>query len=291
VSARAADEASPLPPIDYLAVGHVCLDETDDGPRLGGTVAFAALAASCLGLRVGIVTSGADDLDLSAALPDIAVYRVPAPRSTVYRHDAVGGARQLPLLSRARSLGLDDVPREWRAPHIVHLAPIAGEVDRALARALRAPGVFVGATPQGWLRGWDAAGVVTPLPCEDLPFELGCVDALVVSAEDLAAEPWGTAPLGSACSLLALTLSAAGVAIYDHGRGAVIPSCPASVRDTTGAGDVFAAVWFARLAGGDAPLAGARYAAAAAACTVEQTGLAGVPTARAIEERLAAWAR
>ena len=63
------------------------------------------------------------------------------------------------------------------------------------------------------------------------------------------------------------------------------------VVDPTGAGDVFAAVWFARLAAGESALAAARYAVAAAACTVERVGLAGVPTAAQIEERLRAWAR
>jgi sugar/nucleoside kinase (ribokinase family) len=69
-----------------------------------------------------------------------------------------------------------------------------------------------------------------------------------------------------------------------------VPACPARPRDPTGAGDVFAAVWFVRLALGDDFLAATRYAAGAAACAVEQPGLAGVPTADAIEERLAHWA-
>jgi sugar/nucleoside kinase (ribokinase family) len=69
-----------------------------------------------------------------------------------------------------------------------------------------------------------------------------------------------------------------------------VPACPARVCDPTGAGDVFAAVWFVRLAAGDEPVAATRYAACAAACAVERTGLAGVPTQAEIEERLAHWA-
>jgi sugar/nucleoside kinase (ribokinase family) len=69
-----------------------------------------------------------------------------------------------------------------------------------------------------------------------------------------------------------------------------VPACPARPRDPTGAGDVFAAVWFGRLAMGDNGVAAGRYAACAAACAVERVGLAGVPTAAEIEERLARWA-
>jgi sugar/nucleoside kinase (ribokinase family) len=69
-----------------------------------------------------------------------------------------------------------------------------------------------------------------------------------------------------------------------------VPACPARPRDPTGAGDVFAASWFVRLAMGDNAPVAARYAACAAACAVEQPGLAGVPTTAEIEERLARWA-
>jgi len=277
-------------PIDYLVVGHVCVDELPAGEeQLGGTAAYAALAAQRLGWRVGVVTSAAPDLDLAAALPGVAVQCVPAAATTRYRHTRQAGTRQLTLRARAAPLTLDAVPAAWRAPRIVHLAPIAAEVEPELARAL--PAAFQAATVQGWLRGWDADGQVYPLPCGDLPFLLGRLDALVVSREDLAGEPWGTAPLGAISPRVALTLGAAGVAVYAPGCHQVVPACPAVACDPTGAGDVFAAVWFVRLAAGEPPLAAARYAAAAAACTVERAGLAGVPTPAEIEERLRAWAR
>ncbi|MBX5490459.1 MAG: ribokinase [Chloroflexi bacterium] len=276
-------------PIDYLVIGHVCIDELPAGEHLGGTAAYAALAARRLGLRVAVVTSAAEDVDLAAALPGVAIHCLPAATTTRYRHTWHGATRRLTLRARAAPLTLDAVPPAWRAPRVVHLAPIAAEVDPALARALHA--TFRAATVQGWLRGWDTDGQVYPLPCGDLPFLLGRVDALVASREDLAAEPWGTAPLVAASSRLALTLGAAGVAVYAPDHSQVVPACPAVAHDPTGAGDVFAAVWFARLAGGEAALTAARYAAAAAACTVERAGLAGVPTTAEIEERLAAWAR
>ena len=41
-----------LEPVDYFVIGHVAHDLTPDGPRLGGTVAYSALTARSLGLRM-----------------------------------------------------------------------------------------------------------------------------------------------------------------------------------------------------------------------------------------------
>jgi hypothetical protein len=55
---------TPLEPINYLIIGHLTRDLTPDGPRLGGTAAYAGLTASALGLRVGIVTSWGAEIPL-----------------------------------------------------------------------------------------------------------------------------------------------------------------------------------------------------------------------------------
>jgi sugar/nucleoside kinase (ribokinase family) len=56
----------PLEPVDYLVIGHITEDATSTGHRLGGTATFAALTARLLGLRVGIITSVADETALAA---------------------------------------------------------------------------------------------------------------------------------------------------------------------------------------------------------------------------------
>jgi sugar/nucleoside kinase (ribokinase family) len=270
-------------------VGHVCLDAAAEGARLGGTVAYAGLAARRQGWRMGIVTSAAPDLDLAASLSGIAVHRVPADATTSFRNTYVGGVRQQRLLGRAAQLRLADVPAAWRGARVVHLAPVAGEVDPGLAAVLAAPGRLVGATPQGWLRAWDAAGQVAAVPCGALPRRLAGARAVALSEEDLPAEPDGARPWAVTGLLVALTRGARGVTVLCGAEAWDVPACPARACDPTGAGDVFAASWFGRLAMGDNHAA-ARYAACAAACAVERPGLAGVPTSGEIEERLARWA-
>ncbi len=277
-------------PVDYLVVGHVCVDAMAEGPRLGGAVAYAGLTAQRLGWRVGIVTSAPPTLDLAASLPGIALSCRPAPAATGFRNVYASGVRRQTLLARAAPLTLADVPLAWRAARVVHLAPVAQEVDLALAAALAAPGRLLAATPQGWLRRWDEAGAVVAAPCGDLPAWLRGLGALALSEEDLAAEPGGAARLAAAGPLVALTRGEQGVRVLRGAETWDLPACPARPRDPTGAGDVFAAAWFGRLAMGDNAVAAARYAACAAACAVERPGLAGVPTADEIEERLARWA-
>ncbi len=80
-------------------------------------------------------------------------------------------------------------------------------------------------------------------------------------------------------------------------RGAVVVTAESAVRitgfkakvvDTTGAGDCFVGALAARLAAGASPADAARYANAAAACSVERLGAApSMPTAREVAARLA----
>ncbi len=139
-------------PLDYLILGHVTLDHAQPEPRLGGTGAYAGLTAHALGLRVGLVTSCRADLDLSE-LSGLAIERQPSERTTTFENTGHGRQRRQVLTDRADDLDWESIPAAWRSAPIVHLAPVAGEVDPAWAAAF--PGAFVGLTPQGWWRIWD----------------------------------------------------------------------------------------------------------------------------------------
>lgn len=49
--------------LTYLVIGHVTADLTPTGIRLGGTAAFSGLTAQALGLRTGIITACAPELN------------------------------------------------------------------------------------------------------------------------------------------------------------------------------------------------------------------------------------
>jgi len=104
------------------------------------------------------------------------------------------------------------------------------------------------------------------------------------------------AAIVTACEKLRLKGAVAVVATLGR-RGAVVvtaegatrlPALKAKVVDTTGAGDCFVGALAARLAAGSTVVEAARYATAAAACSVERLGAApSMPTTREVAARLA----
>jgi len=84
------------------------------------------------------------------------------------------------------------------------------------------------------------------------------------------------------------TLGARGAVVVTDEGARALPAFKAKVVDTTGAGDCFVGALAARLALGAAPLEAARYASAAASCSVERLGAApSMPTAADVAARLA----
>ncbi|MGD9885722.1 MAG: ribokinase [Reyranella sp.] len=84
------------------------------------------------------------------------------------------------------------------------------------------------------------------------------------------------------------TLGARGAVVVTGEAAKVVPAYKASVVDTTGAGDCFVGALAARLLGGASPVEAARFAVAAASCSVEKLGAApAMPMARDVAARLA----
>ena len=262
-------------PIDYLVIGHVAKDLTPEGPVLGGTVAYAGRTAHALGLRVGIVTSAGKDLDLSP-LDDLEMTCIPADHTTTFENRYTPEGREQTLQVRAANIGLEDIPPQWHTADIVHLGPIAAEVDPGLMD--RFPDALVGITPQGWLREWNQDGCIRPKKWDQLKDLLPAVDAVVISVEDLGNDLQAAQEMAVYCDILAVTDSALGAYVFWNRQEHHIPA-PAVVEvDPTGSGDVFAAAFFVRLNQHKRPWEAAHFANHLAAASVTRHGTAATPT-------------
>lgn len=272
-----------MSPVDYLLIGHVCRDLTADGPRLGGTVSFGALMAHALGLRVGIVTSAPPDMEplLAPLVPVAELVRKPAPAATTFTNIYSDAGRTQMLASRAASLSLEHVPPHWREAPIVHLAPVAGEVDPALARSF--PNSLVGVTPQGWMRTWDAAGRVRFTEWKGDSLVLSTGAAVVLSIEDVQGDESSIANLAQRARILVVTRGAKGSTLYIEGKAQSVPSNPLSEVDPTGAGDIFATAFFSDLLATRDPLRAARFATLLARDSVQRVGLESIPLPETIQ--------
>lgn len=264
--------------MDYLAIGHVCKDLTPRGPQLGGTVTFAALTARSFGLRVGILTSAPDDMlaqRLLAPLEAIDLACVSAEQFTTFENTYHQGKRTQTLSGQATRLTHEHLLANWRHPAVVHLAPVADEVDPALVEAF--PGALIGVTPQGWVRSWDAKGCVSFSPWKDSEYILGQVTATVMSVEDVAGDERYAETLASQAQLMVVTRGAEGCTLFWRGERVDIPAPRVPERDPTGAGDIFAAAFFIRLRLTRDPVEAAHFATRLASASVTRVGLDSIP--------------
>lgn len=271
----------PLEPVDYLVIGHVARDLTPKGPQLGGTVAYSALTARALGLRVGVVTAAGSDVSLES-LDGIPVVSIESNSSTTYENIYSEQGRVQYVRAQASRIDLDRVPVPWRTAPIIHIGPIANEVDSVLPDGFSP--TLLGLTPQGWMRQWDSDGLVSA--CEWTGFEsaLARAGAVVLSREDVDNDDLLIEHMAQQTKILVVTEGAAGAVLYWHGDRRRFRAPAFREVDATGAGDIFATAFFVRLLNTRDPWEATRFATLLASHSVERVGLDGIPTPLEIEQ-------
>jgi hypothetical protein len=273
-------EINLLEPVDYLLIGHLTVDETPQGRRLGGTVTYAGLMAQALGLRVGIVTSWGNEIPLEP-LNRIPVASFPTEHSTIFENIYTAHGRVQYLRHAAPALDYYQIPEPWRQAGIVHLGPVAQEVEPGLVRNF--PSALIGVTPQGWLRSWGADGRVYKSEWPEASFVLQRAGAAVISVEDLENDENRIDEMAALCRILAVTEGPEGVRLFWNGDVRRFRPPRVQAVDETGAGDIFAASFFARLYTTRDPWEAARFATQLSAISVTRPGLTGIPTSDEIE--------
>ena len=261
--------------LDYLVVGHVTRDLAGDGFTVGGTASYSARAARALGCTVGAITSASPDLDLSEVLDGVLIACAPAAATTTFENVYTSEGRRQVLHTVAETLVPGMVPVDWRAA-IVHVGPVARECDPALVDAFG--DVFLGVTPQGWMRRWSETGRVTCGPWESAERWLARADGVVLSEEDVGGDESLVARYAAQTRLLVVTDGVAGCTVYERGRARHFSAPAVHEVDPTGAGDIFAAAFFVSLRRTGDPWVAAHFANCVAACSVTRVGLAGTPT-------------
>lgn len=275
----------PIEPVDYLIIGHITQDLTPNGPILGGTASYSALTAKALGLRVGIITAfNVEKLGRPAELEGVALSIVPSEETTTFENIYTPGGRIQYLHHRASELHASHIPETWRNTPIVHMGPLANEIDPSLARAF--PDSMVGLTPQGWLREWDASGRVRLGEWPEARYVLEKANAAVLSVEDVQGDENRIEEMSSSIRILVVTEGAAGCRVYWNGDLRRFRAPATQEVDPVGAGDIFAAAFFYRLANTRDPWEAARFANQIASRSVTRRGLLGVPTPEEVEASL-----
>ncbi len=272
---------------DFLAVGTITKDLLGNGKTtIGGTVTYAAVTASNLGMRTGIIARADADFDLSPLLNlGIEILRLPAAETTTFTNLYRDGRRLQYISAVAGPIEPDDIPPAWRQARIVHLGPLAQDLPASVACVYR--GALLGVTPQGYMRQWGADGLIKPVPWANPEDVLACADVLVYSIDDVAGDEHLIHRYGGLVETMVVTQNRHGATVYRRGQHPHhFPAFAANEVDPTGAGDVFCAAYLIRMAETGDPYASCRFANCVASFSVEGLGISTIPTRAQVEERL-----
>jgi len=265
--------------IDYLVIGHICRDLLPDlqpdGYGIGGTVAYSVLTARNLSQRVAVVTSAAPDFDFRASLDGVLVSVQDSPATTTFENLYSQGARQQFLRAMAAPIRAETIPPAWRRAAIVHLGPVAQEMNESLAELF--PNTLLAATPQGWMRQWDTAGRVGPKQWDESALPEN-VRVVIFSKEDVGGDETRFEACARRFEIAVMTEGCHGATVAWRGEVRHFPAHPAVEVDSTGAGDVFATAFLVALKEIGDPWRVACFANCAGAASVTRPGLAGIPT-------------
>ncbi|MBN2257283.1 MAG: hypothetical protein JW704_05610 [Anaerolineaceae bacterium] len=264
-----------IEPIDYLIIGHLTQDITSSGLQLGGTAAYAALTARALGMRVGILTSTAPDIDLSP-LDGISIHNIPADNSTTFKNVTTTSGRTQYLYHIAHSLSADMIPENWVNTPMIHIGPVAQEVSIDIIDSFSSG--FIGITPQGWMRKWDENGQIRPETWLNADKILVKASAVVISIDDVQADESIITKMIQKIPILVVTEADLGARLYWNGDYRHFSPPAETEMDATGACDIFAAAFFLRMHETQDPWESARFATLIASRSVTRCGLDSIPT-------------
>ncbi|HLQ35236.1 MAG TPA: PfkB family carbohydrate kinase [Chloroflexota bacterium] len=272
---------------DLVVVGHICRDVVAEPPgwRPGGAVFYAASTAAKLGYAVGVVTAGASEVEVLHELPNTVVVNLEAKASTSFQNVYESDGRRQYLRALAPPIPPEILPSEWRKTPLALLAPVAGEVPPAMARAFGQG--LLGVSPQGYMRELlvgEEVGYQTWNHALDV---LQHAAVVIFSEEDVHGH---SASWLSYCGpVLVMTRGELGCELMHCGKKRHVPGFPCAEVDPTGAGDVFAAAFMLKLCETREPVEAARFANCVASFSVTARGTEGLPSLEQVQERLSTW--
>ncbi len=255
-------------------IGHLTRDISADGYTIGGAVSYSGITARRLGAEVSVLTRAHPDDVRFLEAEGIQVYNLPTQVYTTFHNVYHKDIRIQQVLAVAGPIMEKEVPPEIYEADVLLLAPVAQEVDPAIAVHARNT---LAATPQGWMREWDLQGKVYPIPWYSSGRILPFLDIIIFSDQDLVGDLSILPTIIDSVPLVAITRAAKGCVLYDRGQRCQVHTRPAREIDATGAGDTFAAAFLVELMRGRSPHQAAYFANVTASLSIEAIGLGGIP--------------
>jgi sugar/nucleoside kinase (ribokinase family) len=267
-------------PIDYLVIGHLTSDLVGSGSRLGGTAAYSGMTAAALGLKTGIISSFSKNLDTSQ-IEELWISNKLSKHTSTFENISNGSSRKQYLYTKAEKISLHDIPKFTNPPKIIHLGPVANEVDPDILKLF--PNSLKCLTPQGWFRGVNEKDQVIFLEWENVLQYLQNADIAIISIDDVEKDETKIAEMAANIPIFVATENFKGARIYWNNDARFFSAPEVKYLDDTGAGDIFAASFFCRYLFTRNPWEACRFAVVIASHSVTRAHLASIPTPEEIE--------
>jgi len=276
--------------LQFLSIGHFTHDIVGDDLILGGASAYSSATARKMGLNTGVVTSVGKNFLHYDKLNEISLYVKDTrthenSQTTTFQNIYENGVRRQLIKGIAETIEASDIPDDYCNAEIVYLCPVANEVGLDVIK--RFPKSIIGASPQGWMRRWDADGRVYAEKWHNASKIIPDIDILVMSEEDIAPFPDVINEYIALSRIMILTRGEKGSTLFFENRKIDFPAFKVKVIDPTGAGDVFATAFLIKYKQTMDPYESSIFANCVASFVVEKKGTDGIPNIEEIEERLA----
>jgi sugar/nucleoside kinase (ribokinase family) len=290
--------------MDIAVCGNPTLDELVQKGRVrispGGSALFASCAAAYLGSSVGILGRIGEDYPprvlrrLRTLHIDLRFLRKSEGPSTRFQIARINESRKLRLLEPGEQIV---VPRSPDLFQGVHLGPVFNEVSPSLVNILRKRCDFLSADLQGFIRAVSVDGTVRTVP-RSLSRILGRCDMVQASIEEARSQTRSRDPRAILNRFLAMRVQYAIVTMGERGSwlgsqrhgSYFVPAFPDStIRDSTGAGDVFAGSWLCTYLTTSDPVWASAVGSAFASLASRRTGLSKFRIRRRELFRSASW--
>jgi sugar/nucleoside kinase (ribokinase family) len=290
--------------MNIIVCGNPTLDELVQDERIrispGGSAIFASCAAAYLGSRVGILGNIGGDYPphiltrLRTLHIDLGLLGKSATRSTRFQITRLNGSRKLRLLEPGDRIV---APRSLGHFQGAHLGPVFNEISSSLVNTLRKKFDFLSADLQGFIRTVSANGTVRTVP-RSLARLIGQCDMVQASIEEASSQTRSRDPrvilnrfltMGAQYAIGTMGERGSWLGSQSDGTYFVPPFSDHSIRDATGAGDVFAGSWLSTYLSTRDPVWASAVGSAFASLASRRTGLSKFRLERRELFRRASW--
>jgi sugar/nucleoside kinase (ribokinase family) len=273
--------------MEIAVCGNLTIDELVQDGRVrispGGSALFSSCAAAYLGTRVRIVGNIGEDYPpsnlrrLRTLQVSLRFLRKNAGPSTRFQITRINGSRRLRLIEPGDQVQAPRSPRRFQG---VHMGPVFNEISNSLVNNLRKRCDFLSADLQGFIRILSGS-VVRTVP-RNLDRVFGQCDMIQASIEEARTATRLRDPkailshfLKNRVQFSIVTMGGWGSWLGSRRDGSYfVPAFPDRyIRDSTGAGDIFAGSWLSTFLSTKDPVWASAVGSAFASLASRRTGL------------------